>query len=196
MSDTQLAAAWLYGDLVHVDTRGNKSDGLLFPIKERYSAAVNYFAHAAVLSLATLDVVMELHTLGVIDLDDESLLDDVVVGVNELVDETVAYVGPWAPDASLDLALQELPEGFHPFTATELLRQAPANQVHVVLTADDGAPVAEYEAGVAPRTEGRSPALGGPSSRRCDLEVSFAVKDEEVTDGHFEELRPALRQTA
>lgn len=101
VSDTQLAAAWLYGDLVHVDTRGDKSDGLLFPVKERYSAAVAYFAHAAVLSLRTFDLVMALHQLGVIELDDDSFEADVVVGVNELVDESVAYVGPVGSYAEL-----------------------------------------------------------------------------------------------
>ena len=53
VSDTQLANAWLYGDLVHVDARGPKADGLLFPIKDRYAAAVTYFAHAALASLRT-----------------------------------------------------------------------------------------------------------------------------------------------
>lgn len=44
VSDSQLALAWLYGDLVHVDVRGKKAPGTLLPIKERYSAAVSYFS--------------------------------------------------------------------------------------------------------------------------------------------------------
>lgn len=187
VSDTQLAAAWLYGDLVHVDTRGNKSDGQLFPVKERYSAAVTYFTHAVVLTLMTLDLVIALHELGVIDLDEDSLLEDVVVGVDELVDEGVAYVGPvGSPMPSLDIAFQELPEDFRPFTVTELLRQTPANQVQVVLTAH-GSSVGEYEAAVSRRAEkdGRlhwEALVAGTVT----FEVSFGVKDEVIRDSRFE----------
>jgi len=187
VSDTQLAAAWLYGDLVHVDTHGNKSDGLLFPVKERYSAAVTYFAHAAVLSLMTLDLVMALHELGVVDLDEESLLEDVVVGVDELVDETVAYVGPaGSPMPSLDFA-QELPADFRPFTATELLRQTPANQIQVVLTSGDGSTVGEYEAAVSRREE-RDGRLHWEAlvAGAVTFEVSFGVSNGDVTDSRFE----------
>lgn|GEM_PF-1013757 len=187
VSDTQLAAAWLYGDLVHVDTRGNKSDGLLFPVKERYSAAVTYFAHAAVLSLMTLDLVVALYELEVIDLEEDSLVEAVVVGVDELVDVSVAYVGPAAsPMPSLDIA-QGLPADFRPFTATELLRQTPANQVQVVLTADDGSTVGEYEAAVSRRAE-RDGRLQWEAlvAGAVTFEVSFVVSDGEVTDSRFE----------
>ena len=189
VSDTQLAAAWLYGDLVHVDTRGNKSDGQLFPVKERYSAAVTYFTHAVVLTLMTLDLVIALHELGVIDLDEDSLLEDVVVGVDELVDEGVAYVGPvGSPMPSLDIAFQELPKDFRPLTVTELLRQTPANQVQVVLAAH-GSTVGEYEAAVSRRAEkdGRlhwEALVAGTVT----FEVSFGVKDDEVRDSRFEGL--------
>jgi len=188
VSDTQLAAAWLYGDLVHVDARGNKSDGLLFPVKERYSAAVTYFAHAVMLSLMTADLVMALHELGVIDLDEASLIQEVVVGVSELVEKGVAYVGPVdSPMPSLDMAIQEFPGSFRPFTATELLRQTPANQLQAVLTAADGSTVGEYEAAVCRRgtKDGRlhwEALVAGAVT----FEVSFGVKDDEVTDSRFE----------
>ncbi|WP_024287212.1 hypothetical protein [Cellulomonas sp. KRMCY2] len=187
VSDTQLAAAWLYGDLVHVDTRGDKSDGQLFPVKERYSAAVTYFAHAVVLTLMTLDLVVALHELGVIALDEDSLREDVVIGADELVDEGVAYVGPvGSPMPSLDIAIQEPPEGFRPFTVTELLRQVPAGQVQVVLTAH-GSKVGEYEAAVSRRGEkdGRlhwEALVAGAVT----FEVSFGVEDEEIRDSRFE----------
>jgi len=135
----------------------------------------------------TLDLVMALHELGVIDLDEASLVGDVVVGVDELVDRSVAYVGPvGSPMPSLDIAIQELPEDFRPFAATELLRQTPANQVQVVLTAD-GSTVGEYEAAVSRRGEkdGRlhwEALVAGAVT----FEVSFGVKDEEITDSRFE----------
>ena len=188
VSDTQLAAAWLYGDLVHVDTRGNKSEGLLFPVKERYSAAVTYFAQAVGLSLVTLDLVRSLTSLGVIELDEASLEEDVVVGLEELVDESVAYVGPVGSSMpNLDIAIRELPEDFRPFTVTELLRQTVSNQVHVVLTADDGSTIAEYEAAVVARGE-RNGRLHWEAlvAGAVTFGVSFVVKDDELTAGRFE----------
>jgi hypothetical protein len=188
VSDTQLAAAWLYGDLVHVDTRGSKSDGLLFPIKERYSAAVTYFAHAAVLCLGTLDVVLALHKLGVVVLDADSVERAVVVGVDELVERGVAYVGPvGSPMPDLDMALAELPEGFQAFTVTQLLRQSPENRVRVECRAADGASVCEYEAAVSRRgeDEGRlhwEALVAGIVT----FKVSFGVADDRVTDARFE----------
>lgn len=190
VSDTQLAGAWLYGDLVHVDARGNKSDGLLFPVRERYAAAVAYFAHAAVLSLMTLDLVMALHQLGVIQLDDDSLEADVVVGVNELVDESVTYVGPVGSSMpSLDTVLQEVPEDFHQLTVTELLRQVSTNQVQVVLTAEDGSTVGEYEAAVS-RRERKEGRLHWESlvAGAVVIEASFEVQDDDITDGRLEAI--------
>jgi hypothetical protein len=188
VSDTQLAAAWLYGDLVHVDTRGSKSDGLLFPIKERYSAAVTYFAHAAVLCLVTLDLVLALHRLGVIVLDAESVTREVVVGVDELVERGAAYLGPvGSPMPDLDIALAELPEGFQAFTVTELLRQSPENRVRVECRAADGSSVCDYEAAVSRRgeSEGRLhwAALVAGS---VTFTVSFGLRDDRVADARFE----------
>ncbi|MEE1622496.1 hypothetical protein ACQ3I4_16645 [Zafaria sp. Z1313] len=68
VSDSQLAMAWLYGDLVHVDVKGPKESGTLLPIKERYSGAVSYFATVALLCAETLDLVMRLSKLGVLEL--------------------------------------------------------------------------------------------------------------------------------
>ena len=149
VSDTQLAAAWLYGDLVHVDTRGKKSDGLLFSVKERFAAAATYFAHVAALVLATLDVLKRLAELGVVELGDRALTEDVVVAAEELVDETTAFVGPAdAPMPDLGTTRGELPAGFKQFTVTELLRQDPSNHVEVVLEDSAGSLVETYEAAV------------------------------------------------
>ncbi len=186
VSDTQLAAAWLYGDLVHVDTRGNKSEGLLFPVKERYSAAVSYFSGAVLLALTTLDLVMALHELGVLSLDKSSLEADVVVGVDQLVENGVAYVAPVGSTMpALDMTT-ELPEEFRPFTVTELLRQTPDKRVDVVLTPSDGTVVAQYEAAVSRRGEknGRlhwEALVAGAVS----VEVSFGTGPDEDLDGRF-----------
>lgn len=192
VSDTQLVGAWLYGDLVHFDTHGPKSEGLLFPIKERYSAAVTHVAHAAVLTLHTLDLVMALRELGVIELAEDSLIEDVVVAVDELVENSVAYIGsPDAPMARFDDALQgQFPKGWHALTVTELLRQSPGNRVDVVLTAHDGSTVREYEAAVSRRGEhdGRMhwEAL---VAEAVTFEVSLLVRDGYITQGRFERKR-------
>ncbi|WP_051620091.1 NYN domain-containing protein [Haematomicrobium sanguinis] len=50
VSDTQLAAAWLYADLVHADAQGPKQEALAFSLRERYAAAARVFSDMAVLN--------------------------------------------------------------------------------------------------------------------------------------------------
>lgn len=191
VSDTQLAAAWLYGDLVHVDTHGSKSDGLLFPVKERYSAAVTYFAHAALLCLATLDLVLELDRLGAVQIDADSTEREVVVGLRELVEEGVAYVGPAeAPMPSLDMAVASMPDGFRAMTVTELLRQRSENRVRVVCRRADGSSAADYEAAVIRRDEQDGhliwEALVAGSVR---FSVSATTAEDELVDLAFDGIK-------
>lgn len=152
VSDIQLAASWMYADLVHSNPKRTKQDGLRFPIKERYSAAVNVFSRLALLTLETHDVIMQLHRAGTITLDPLVLEADVIVGLNELIEEGVAYVSPMdvpMPDARA--ALADLPQGWERFTPTVLLRSDSRNQVQIVMTALDGAVVAAYDAAVSRR---------------------------------------------
>lgn len=152
VTDIQLAASWMYADLVHSNPKGPKRQGLRFPIKERYSAAVNVFSRIALLSLATHDAIMELHQSGAIELDPLSLATDVVVGIDELVEEGVAYVGPvGAPMPNMDASLGFPPKGWDQFTPTVLLRNDSRNQIEVVMTASDGSVVAAYDAAIARR---------------------------------------------
>ena len=190
VSDTQLAAAWLYGDLVHVDTKGKKTEGMLLPVKERFSAAVSYFAHVAVLVVSTLDMVRRLDELGVVELGAHALSDEVVVGAEELIDEATAYVGPMdAAMPALDMTLGDLPAEFRKFTVTGLLRQDPSNQVEVVLEDGQGDVVARYEAAVNRRRE-----LGGRLfwsvliEDVTEFEVSFAVKGDRLDDIRLEKV--------
>lgn len=150
ITDIQLAASWMYADLVHSDAKGPKREGLRFPIKERYSAAVNVFSRVALLCLATHEVVMELHEAGVIGLDLLSLEADVVVGLDELVDEGVAYLGPVdSPLPDLDVNSTFPPAGWQQFTPTVLLRMDPRNQVEVELTGINGQAQTSYAAAVS-----------------------------------------------
>ncbi len=191
VSDTQLASAWLYADLVHVDAHGHKKHGLRFPVKERYAAAVPYFAHTAVLCVTTLEMIKALHSAGVINLEQESIVKDVVVGVDELVEKSVAYIAPvGGPMPSLDLAMHELPEDFKPFTVTELLRQKSHNQVQVHLTAHDGSTISKYEAAVSQRVtkDGRwhwETLVAGSVT----FEISMGVVEGVIVNGQFESIR-------
>lgn len=192
VSDRQLAAAWLYGDLVHVDTRGSKSDGMLFPIKERYSASVTYFAHAAETCVKTLDLVLHLRDMGVVTLSGRSLTDEVIVGRDELIENAVAYVGPAdGPMPSLDVASEGFPADFRQFTVTELLRQSPADRVQVTLESADGSTVSEYEAAVTRRWE-ENGRLHWEAlvANTVTFEISLGATGREAIDGRFEGMVP------
>lgn len=152
VSDTQLAAGWLYADLVHADPKGPKRESLLFPMKERYAAAVRVFSRLAALSIATLRFVEHLRERNVIKLDPAVWQQDVVVDAAELVEQGslhVAPVGTALPD--LREAALGLSEEWSQFTVTDLLRNDPTNQVTVILRRDDETVVARYDAAVARR---------------------------------------------
>ena len=190
VSDTQLAAAWLYGDVVHVDVKGTKSAGQLLPVKERFSAAVMYFALVADLTLSTLDAVKRLHDLGALDLADQALEADVVVGTEELVEEATAFFGP--PDTPMPdlIAGGDVPEGFKQFTVVDLLRQNPANVVEMVLEDGDGQVVASYEAAVSDRHEADGRFVWTVLiDNVTELQVSFLVKDDLMDNLRLEHLK-------
>jgi len=152
VSDTQLAAAWLYADLVHADATGAKKAALVFPMVERYAAAVRNFAHLTILTLATLELVESMADAGLIDLDPQARTADVVVGKSQLVRETRAYVaevGTTPPDLRLTRGWSD---EWKPYTVTEMLRQSPTNRVGVTLRKDDGEILAEYDGAVVRRS--------------------------------------------
>jgi hypothetical protein len=153
VSDTQLAAGWLYADLVHADPTGPKQEALLFPLRERYAAAVRVFSRIAALAVSTLRLVEDLRDAGIISITEQKAWEqDVVVGASELVDEAKLLVAPPGTDMpDLGQAHFGLNDDWKPFTVTELLRHDPANHVHVVLSRPDGSVVADYEAAVAHR---------------------------------------------
>lgn len=148
VSDTQLAAAWLYADLVHADAKGPKEEALAFPLQDRYLAAVRLFSHMAGLTVATLRVVESLRESGALSVDQSAWDEDVVVGVSEIVEEARAFVAP-VGSAMPDMRVSaEFGEDWSPVTVTEMLRQYPENHVDVTLTDDEGVTVGSYEAAV------------------------------------------------
>ncbi len=152
VSDTQLAAAWLYADLVHADATGAKKAALVFPMVERYAAAVRNFSHMALLTLATLELVESMAEAGLVDLDPQARTAEVVVGKSELVRETRAYmaeVGTTPPDLRITRGWSD---EWKPYTVTEMLRQTPNNRVQVALRMDNGDALVEYDGAVVHRS--------------------------------------------
>lgn len=191
VSDTQLAAAWLYGDVVHVDLQGKKSEGQLLPVKERFSAAVMYFSLVADLTLTTLNAVRRLHEMGVIELASQVLDDEVVVGTDELVDEATAFIASVdTPMPDLDLASREAPEGFKQFTVVDLLRMDPTNQVELVFEDEEGQVVVTYEAAVNRRRKVDDRLFWcALIDNVMEIELSFADSGETLANVRLEDVR-------
>ncbi|WP_313811869.1 hypothetical protein [Glutamicibacter sp.] len=152
VSDSQLALAWLYGDLVHVDVRGQKKSGTHLPIKERFLGAVSYFSSVAILCARTMEFVSELADLGAFELSEETTSTAVVVGTNEIVETGTAYFAPVGTEMpKMNVLDQQFPVGFKQLTVTEMLRTDDRNQVQLQIESSDGSLVAEYEAAVTHR---------------------------------------------
>lgn len=186
VSDTQLAAAWLYADLVHADAQGPKKEALAFSIRERYAAAVRVFSHMAALTVATMRLIESLRDAHVLAVDDSAWEDDVIVGASELVEEARAYVAPLGSEMPDMRDSLELTEEWSAFTVTELLRQDPANHVRVALRDNNGDVTAAYDAAVARRR---------PDTTSAEWDVlvagsvmfkfSFDIEGGRMTDAHF-----------
>jgi hypothetical protein len=186
VSDTQLAAAWLYADLVHADAQGPKKEALAFPLRERYAAAVRVFSHMAALTVATLQLIESLRDDGALLVEESVWNDDVVVGVFELVEEARVFLAPLGsemPDMGDSL---EVGQEWGAFTVTELLRQDSANHVHVVLRTESGEAIASYDAAVSRRS---------PTDISVEWDVlvagsvafrfAFDLQGEQITGAHF-----------
>lgn len=186
VSDTQLAAAWLYADLVHADAQGPKQEALAFPLRERYAAAVRLFSHLAALTVATLKAVEVLRDSSALAIEESPWDEDVVVGESEFVQEARVFVAPLGsamPDLRDSLALGE---EWSAFTVTELLRQDPANHVRVVLSDEAGETIASYEAAVSRRKPDETAAEWDVLvAGSVVFKFSFDLQDERMTGAHF-----------
>lgn len=158
VSDTQLAAAWLYADLVHADASGPKAKALVFPMAERYGAAVRVFSRMTLLTLHTLQLIERMADAGLVALTMDALSTEVVIGKSELVREARAYVaevGTEMPDLRVS---QEWPDQWKSFTVTELRRQDPANRASVTMRREDGSTIAAHDSAIIHRDMDASPA--------------------------------------
>lgn len=182
-SDAQLALAWLYGDLVHVDVRGKKIEGTRFPLKDRYAAAVHYFSEAALLCVQTFDVITHLHHLGLLELGDDVMDAPVIVGSDELSATGAIFVAPvGTPMPILASSLKGPPEGFHRLTGTEFLRMDPKNHVQVHLETEDGSLIAECDGAVRDKiAEGECLVWRALVADCLVVEVIFNIDDDQIT---------------
>lgn len=150
-SDSQLAMAWLYGDLVHVDVQGKKKAGTFFPMKERFAAAVSYFATIALACLHTFDLVSTLVDHGIIEIDEEAMYLPVVVGTDELITRGTAFIAPTGTDLpDLQAALSDnMPDEFQQLTVSEMTRISRNQRAQIRLETADGDTLVTYGATVA-----------------------------------------------
>lgn len=75
-TDLQLAYAWLYGDVVHGD-QDRLADAKSFGRDERFRAAVLVFSNAALLTIATYNVLRTMRDQKLIEIDD-SYFDELI----------------------------------------------------------------------------------------------------------------------
>lgn len=190
VSDTQLAAAWLYADLVHADAHGPKKEALEFPLRERYAAAVRVFSCIAVLTGETLQLVEALRDAGILTLDNSAWEEAVSIGASELVHEARAYVAPLRSEVPDIRDPSGLSKEWSPLTITELRRQDSANHVRVVLRGSDDAVVATYDAAVVHRHHDTSNVEWEVLvAHSVMLKLSFDVRDNQATNVRCQDLK-------
>jgi hypothetical protein len=150
VSDSQLAMAWLYGDLVHVDVQGKKKAGTSFPLKERFAAAVTYFATIALACLHTRDLVSTLVQHGMLELDEDVMDLPVVVGTEELITRGTAFIAPAGTELpDLQAAISgNIPDEFHQLTVSEMTRINKDQRTQIRLENADGDTLVTYDATV------------------------------------------------
>jgi hypothetical protein len=153
VSDTLLAAGWMYADLVHADALGWKEKALAFSFAERYAAAVSVFSRIAALAVVTLRFVEQLQGGGVVAVDPEVWETDVVVNATEIRYEGTVFIA--APGADMPALPEPIVRPGGPWTRltiTEHLRATPINQVRAELVGADGSVLAVHDGGVIHRS--------------------------------------------
>lgn len=99
LSDVELAYAYIYGDVVHHDTKRLAATAA-FGVRARYEAAALVIPRLMLQALATLDVIVCARSRGVVVLPEELFTDEVVVTETTLRREAemhVAEVGTEPP---------------------------------------------------------------------------------------------------
>lgn len=133
VTDTQLAAAWLYADLVHADPKPNLTPALVYPLKERYIAAVGVFSRIALLSLSTRDVILHAADRFGFHFPAEILSEPVTVNDLTLVDKDIEfYEVPEGVMASDALAAVKPNSGWRRLTLETMLADQDPTRLGIV----------------------------------------------------------------
>lgn len=94
MNDRRLAFAWIYGDVVHADSR--RRDGAeVFGVEERFHGAVPLVAQLMVLTIRTLEMVAWLHGRKLMPFLHDAFAEDVVVSRQVVERKAEAWVGEY-----------------------------------------------------------------------------------------------------
>ncbi|MFI5590033.1 hypothetical protein ACIA5G_33650 [Amycolatopsis sp. NPDC051758] len=151
-TDGQLAAGWIYADLVHADAQGWKEDPLAFSLEERYAAAVGVVSRLASLVDHALVLVRQLHDSKLVELEQDVWDTAVVVASTEVVlASATAFVAPVGTGPDWDQPLANFGEQWQQVTLTSQLRRDPASRVQVDLFDAAGGIVVSYDAVVLDR---------------------------------------------
>lgn len=183
VTDMQLAAGWLYSDLVHVDPKAYNKDATRYPLKERYAAAVGLFSRLALLVLETKYLIDKLCAEGMIELSPACRSEAVTVPDAVLVDEATVYVAP--PGTTMPELTAELPAEWSKLKLGDLMaEQDPSRRGKVLLDKGEG-DVQEFEGVMVRRTQNGNRAdidllvAGG-----CIFQISLTSDDEgHIVDG-------------
>lgn len=144
VTDTQLAAAWLYGDLVHANPKPRIQAAMAYPLKERYAAAVGVFSRLALLTLRTKKLIQDLVDEDCFKLSATTWSEPVSVPNDELVDEGVSYLAPVGTPDPEDIS--DLPAEWAVLDVPDLMAEQDPTRRGVVRLIKDGVAVDEYEA--------------------------------------------------
>jgi len=93
LSDTELAFAYIYGDVVHNDL-DRIAATTMHGVKERFKAAAPIVGYIMVLTIATLNVTRNMLKAGLVELPHHLLTDEVVVAETVFRNEARAWSAP------------------------------------------------------------------------------------------------------
>jgi hypothetical protein len=93
LSDTELAFAYIYGDVVHNDLDRIAATNM-HGVKERFKAAAPIVGYIMVLTIATLNVTRNMMKAGLVELPNHLLTDEVVVAETVFRNEARAWSAP------------------------------------------------------------------------------------------------------
>ena len=93
LSDTELAFAYIYGDVVHNDL-DRLASTKMHGVKERFKAAAPIVCFIMVLAIATLNVTRNMRKAGLLELPEELFTEDVAVTETVFRNEARAWSAP------------------------------------------------------------------------------------------------------